>query len=375
MDPANALLPQVARRVDSAAEPRRYTSWHFVATMIILLAFGGLQGCTTLEDPRVGEIESESAGVISSSRTCYQGEWGSEEAYLARPQTQRIYEDPVQRQRAQERYKIWRERFDCRWIKYPVDDLSIDGFIVKPTGTPPEGGWPVIIYNHGGNADIGEVRFQYIAMRLFPLVDDGFIVMGSQYRGTRIGGVANPDRLRDEYGGADVRDVLSLIDIAEKLPEANAQLLGMWGTSRGGIMAFLSARGNDRIGSMVVESAPTDLRLGLENRPDMAEVFGTWIPEFNERPDEVLEDRSVMYWLDELDSTMPILIVHGAEDGRVSPVHATNFSEALEARGRPHKLVIYEGDAHGIRIHHREFIQEIRAWFRASLMPGSNDTG
>jgi len=342
---------------------------------MVLLAITGLHGCVTTNDGNVGEPDSESAGPITWSRTCYQGEWGSEEAYLARPQTQRIYADPVQRERAQERYRIWRERYDCSWIKYPVDDLTVDGFIVKPTGIPPDGGWPVIIYNHGGNADIGEVRFQYIAMRLFPLVDEGFIVMGSQYRGTQIGGEANPDRLRDEYGGADVHDVLSLIDIAERLPEANAQLVGMWGTSRGGIMAFLSARGSDRIGAMVVESAPTDLLLGLENRPDMAKVFGTWIPGFHERPDEVLEDRSVLYWFNELDPAMPILIIHGAEDGRVSPVHATKLAEALAASGRPHKLVIYEGDAHGIRVHHRELIQEIREWFRASLTHHNNDTG
>lgn len=341
---------------------------HFSIATALLVT--GLAGCiqTQVPDTAIGVDD-----LVAESQSCYQGEWGSEAAYLARPQTQRIYEDPVQRERAQERYKIWRERFDCQWIEYPVDDLSIDGFMVKPVGIPPEGGWPVIIFNHGGNADIGEVRFPYIAMRLFPLVDDGFIVMGSQYRGTRIGGIPNPDRLRDEFGGADVRDVLSLISIAEKMPEADAARVGMWGISRGGMMAFLAARGDDRIGAMVVEATPTDLLLGLENRPDMATVFETWIPGFQENPDAVLKDRSVMYWLDELKPTMPILIIHGAEDGRVDPIQATNLAEALEVLGRPHKLVIYEDDAHGIRIHHREFIQEIREWFGASMKPHDNE--
>lgn len=336
---------------------------------LALMAFAfspGLPAGKTWEGP---------GGPITQSRTCYQGEWGSEEAYLARPQTERAYQDPVQRERAQERYRIWRERYDCRWIEYPVDDLSIDGFIIKPTGTPPEGGWPVIIYNHGGNADIGAVRFPYLAMRLFPLVDAGFIVLGSQYRGTRIGETANPDRLRDEFGGADVRDVLALINISEQIPEADAERVGMWGTSRGGMMAFLAARGDDRLGAMVVESTPTDLLLALEHRPDMAEVFQTWIPGFQQDPEGVLEDRSVMNWLDELDPGMPILIIHGAKDGRVDPVHATRLAEALKALGRPHKLIVYEGDAHGIRIHHREMIQEITEWFRDSLKPPNASVG
>ncbi|MEL7298270.1 MAG: alpha/beta fold hydrolase [Pseudomonadota bacterium] len=338
--------------------------WRFRVIPTAILVFAAVLGCGQV--PALSLEDSASVVVpprIASERTCYTGEWGTEAAYLARPQTQKLYADPSQRERAVRRYQFWRDHFDCRWIRYSVDDLMVDGFIVTPNSTPPEGGWPVIIFNHGGNADIGQVRFQYIAMRLFPLVDAGFMVMGSQYRGTRIGDSPNPDRLRDEYGGADVNDILALLDIATSRPEADSARIGMWGTSRGGMMSLLAARRDSRIDSLVVEATPTDLKMGLQQRPDMARVFSTWIPGFERDPDSALESRSVMYWIDELDPDLPVLIIHGSDDGRVDPVHAKQFATALAERNHPHKLIIYEGDKHGIRKHHREMIREISDWF------------
>ena len=315
-----------------------------------------------------GDLLEDETNRIVKSETCYQGEWGSEAAYLARPQTKKAYEDAAQRERAKQRYAIWRERYDCRWIKYPVDDLLVDGFIVVPTGTPPENGWPVVIFNHGGNADIGEVRFQYIAMRLSPLVDAGFAVMGSQYRGTRVSGVENPDRLRDEFGGADVADVLSLIDIAEDLSAIDQDNIGMWGTRRGGMMAFLAARQDDRISALVAEATPVDLIELRERRPDMEQVYKTWIPDYETNPDYALEERSVIYWADELPESTSILILHGSEDQRVDPNQAARLARTLATLRRDFKMVLYEGDAHGIRKNHRAMITEIPAWFARSLM-------
>ena len=322
--------------------------WRVFSAVVILLA--ATTSCGQVPKAPSASSRSHIAPTsISSENTCYADEWGSTAAYLARPQTQKLYTDPAQRERAVRRYQYWRDRFDCRWIRYAGDDLMVDGFIVRPYTAPPAGGWPVNNINNGCIADIGQVRFPYIAMRLFPLVDAGFVVMGSQYRGTRIGDSPNPDRLRDEYGGADVNDVLALIELAEAIPEADSDSVGMWGISRGGMMSLIAARRDFRIDALVVEATPTDLMLGLEQRPAMSRVFSTWIPDFDNNPVTALESRSVMYWLDDLEADLPILILHGAEDGRVDPVHAEQFAAALAERDHPHKLIIFEGDKHGIR--------------------------
>lgn len=328
--------------------------------MTSVLAVSAIAGAA--EDP-VDAVQSH----IADSCICYEGEWGSEAAYLARPATQKVYEDPVQRERARERYRIWRERYDCRWITYPVDDLQIRGFLVKPTGEPPPEGWPVVIFNHGGNADIGQIRFQYIAARLFPLVDAGFVVMGSQYRGTRIGDTPNPDRLRDEFGGADVDDVRALVSIAESLPYADADRIGMWGMSRGGMMTLVAARGSERFDALVLEATPTDMIRALEERPEMERVFREWVPGFDTDREAVLRERSAIHWMDALDRKMPILIIHGSEDRRVDVGHVRRLAEALEARGHPHELIINDGGGHGPGRFDRETIKRTKDWFLEQL--------
>lgn len=312
-------------------------------------------------------VPLESVG-ISAEQTCYQGEWGSMEAYLDRPVTLKLYENPVQRERAVQRYEFWRSNFDCRWFTYRVDGLDVQGFLVSPVGDPPTGGWPVVIFNHGGNADIGEIRFQYIAARLFPLVDEGFVVIGSQYRGTRIGDVENPDRLRDEFGGADVNDVRALLPIIRSLPYADSDRVGLWGISRGGMMNFLVARNSKEFKTMIVESTPTDMFKAIEHRPDMENVLRTWVPEYDRNKEAALKARSVVYWIDDLDPDMSMLILHGSEDGRVSALNALALAEGLQQRDRPYKLVIFENDGHGLRGHFAETTEQILAWLKQELV-------
>lgn len=326
---------------------------------------GWILPCLLLIAPLVAAAETSSH--IAREEICYTGEWASVDTYLARPATRALYEDPVQRERARERYEYWRENFDCRWITYLVDDLDIQGFVVKPAGKAPQGGWPVVIFNHGGNADIGQVRFQYIAARLFPLVDQGMVVIGSQYRGTKVGDEVNPQRLRDEFGGADVNDVRALVSIARALPGADATRIGMWGISRGGMMSLLAARGSADFDALVIEAAPTDLLKALEERPDMETVFRTWIPGYEDNREQALRERSALHWIDELDSQMPVLILHGAEDQRVSAMHSMQLAEALQQRQRPYKLVIYDGSGHGLRERHQEVAEEIVRWFGEKL--------
>lgn len=309
------------------------------------------------------EVESHIAGQSS----CYTGEWGSEEAYLARPMTKKAYEDPVQLGRAKARYQFWRDNFDCQWITYPVDDLDIQGFLVTPVGEPPEGGWPVVIFNHGGNADIGEVRFQYIAARLFPLVADGFVVLGSQYRGTKIADTPNPDRLRDEFGGADVNDVRALVSIAENLNFADASRIGMWGMSRGGMMTFIAARNSSDFDALVVEGTPVDEFKSLERLPFLDDVFRTWVPGYEEDRENVVRARSAIFWLEDLSKDMPILILHGTHDKRVRADQALALASRLQELEHPYKLVMFEGGGHGLNAHHAEMIREVRDWFAKKL--------
>jgi dipeptidyl aminopeptidase/acylaminoacyl peptidase len=311
---------------------------------------------------RADETEIPAAS-IASERSCFEGNFATLPDYLQSLRNDRQIPE------AQARYQYWTSQFDCRLFTYEVDGLEVHGFYSKPK-TDPGRRLPVVIYNHGGNADNGWVRPQFIFGKMFPVAIRGFVVIGSQYRGSSQPGKPNPDRLKDEFGGKDVRDVLALVSIAEKLPFADSSRIGLWGDSRGAMMSFLAARRSSRFSAIAVTGSPTDLVQGARVRPEMNKVFQTWIPEFSRDPDRALRERSVIHWADTLPASLPILILHGARDERVHVESALHFALRLSELERPYQLVIFENGSHALRENEQEASAMIQDWFLEKLSAG-----
>jgi dipeptidyl aminopeptidase/acylaminoacyl peptidase len=62
-----------------------------------------------------------------------------------------------------------------------------------------------------------------------------------------------------------------------------------------------------------------------------------------------------------------MLILHGTADWRVDPREAFDVAEALQARGRPYALHIFEGDVHGLTWNWRERDRLVIEWFRKHM--------
>ena len=65
---------------------------------------------------------------------------------------------------------------------------------------------------------------------------------------------------REEFGGADVRDVLAVTRIGQALPYVDPRRVFALGYSRGGMMALLAARKGAPHLAIATVGAPTDLR-------------------------------------------------------------------------------------------------------------------
>ena len=90
-------------------------------------------------------------------------------------------------------------------IQYLSDGLRVTGMLAVPRGP---GKYPCIILNRGGNLEFGAWTHASFAGFVGPLVDAGYVVIASQYRGNA-GGEG-----KEEFGGADVDDVLNLIPLS-----------------------------------------------------------------------------------------------------------------------------------------------------------------
>ena len=135
----------------------------------------------------------------------------------------------------------------------------MNGFLGRPRGDGPH---PAIIYNLGGHEEYGVLE----GWEIVPAVEAGFVAVASQYRGNAGSEGA------EEFGGADVNDVVSLIPLLKQLPYVDPQRIGMMGHSRGGMMTYLSLKqetlaGAHDIQAAVVVGGVADLFRLVEDQP------------------------------------------------------------------------------------------------------------
>ncbi len=257
-------------------------------------------------------------------------------------------------------FEQFKHTLNCYTFEYEVDEHWVKGFLIQPKNI--EKNLPVLIYNRGGNGNYGGVVFGSMMHNLFPIASEGFVIIGSQYRGTH----TRTDVL-DEFGGADVRDVLALLEIIPAIESADANRIGMWGASRGGMQTHLTVKQASNIKAIATVAGNTDLQKGLTYRPEMEKVYQKRIPNYFENKQAELEKRSVLIWVDKLSPNIPILLLHGTNDMRVSVNHSIDFAAALSKHDIPHKLVLYPNDNHGLTENKNKANREIIDWFKTYL--------
>ncbi|WP_415837718.1 alpha/beta hydrolase family protein, partial [Shewanella livingstonensis] len=222
---------------------------------------------------------------------------------------------------------------------------------------------PVLVYNRGGNGNFGGVVFGSMMQNLFPIANEGFVIIGSQYRGTF---TKNPSA-HDEFGGSDVNDVTALLDYIPSIEGADEQRIGMYGASRGGMQTHLALKKTSKIKAIATIAGTTDLLKELDFRPAMEKVYANRIPYYDKNKVAELERRSVLKWVSELSPNIPILLLHGENDKRVSAKNSIELASALTKNSIPHKLIIYPNDNHGLMQNKEKANKELVSWFREYL--------
>lgn len=239
-------------------------------------------------------------------------------------------------------------------ITYLSDGLKVKGYLAVPQG---DDKLPCVIFNRGGNREFGALTDERAASILGRLASWGYVAVASQYRGNA-GGEG-----REEFGGAEVRDVLSLIPLLEAQPRADASRIGIYGWSRGGMMTYLALARTDRFAAAVVGAGSADAFDGIRRRPEMEEhVYAELVPDYAQNKDEALRARSAVLWPETLDKSAPILLLHGSADWRVHPTEALRMASALYESRHPFRFVFFEGGDHGLTEHRGEVDRLIRDW-------------
>jgi dipeptidyl aminopeptidase/acylaminoacyl peptidase len=194
---------------------------------------------------------------------------------------------------------------DFFFITYQSDSLVVKGILVEPKKF---GKYPVVIFNRGGNRDFAQLNISTLIKYTSKLANQGYIIIGSNYRE------------KDEFGGAELNDVLNLTETAKYIEKADPNCIGMFGWSRGGIMTYLSLKESNKIKTAIVGNGITDLFDQIKDRPKMETgVIAKCVPNYWENKDVELKKRSAIYWTDKMNRNSSLLILTGTEDKRANP--------------------------------------------------------
>ncbi len=245
-------------------------------------------------------------------------------------------------------------------ITYLSDGLKIKGLLVKPKKQKKK--YPCIIYNRGGNRELGVLKIAHGVTILGQIAKEGYVVIASQYRGN--GGSEG----QEEFGGQDVNDVLILTDVLKEIEEADTAKIGMYGWSRGGMMTYIALTKTEDIKAAVVGGAVSDNFKSIKDRPKMESgVYSELIPNYAENKAVELEKRSAIKWVDKFPKNVPILMLHGNSDWRVKPEQSLHLALKFEENRIPYRLIMFEGGDHGISEHKKEVNKQVIEWFNKYL--------
>ncbi|KAB2338906.1 S9 family peptidase [Cytobacillus depressus] len=214
-------------------------------------------------------------------------------------------------------------------VTYLSGDLKIKGLLAEPK----DGGvYDGFLYLRGGIKSVGKVR----PGRIIQFASEGFIVFAPFYRGNQ-GGEGNED-----FAGEDRNDAFAGFQLLQSHPRVKD--VHIFGFSRGGVMALLTAIQFPETKSLVTWGGVSDMFLTYVERDDlrrmMKRVIGGTPTKFPER----YEYRTPLFQLEELE--VPTLIIHGEQDKNVSVEHAYRLEKRLKELNKKVESWYFEDFTH-----------------------------
>jgi acetyl esterase/lipase len=257
--------------------------------------------------------------------------------------------------------------------------------VYEPSGTPPAGGWPVVVAIHGG----GWWRFDkgMYGPKIAPLTRFGYEVVAVNYTLSATNSGSWPQNFED------VRASVQWVRANAATLHADPNRIASMGESAGGHLATLlgvypngpvnpegppsltksgaSGGVSARVQAVVDISGPSDLGRLATDRPKGAgywteQMIGT-VPQqdagrFAAASPALLVSRS--------DS--PMLIFHGAADQFVPVDQSRGLASALSAAGVPNRLILVPGVGHdprGLALGSQSLVQPIVKFLNTYLKP------
>ncbi|MEF2277122.1 alpha/beta fold hydrolase [Deinococcus sp. YIM 134068] len=240
-------------------------------------------------------------------------------------------------------------------VSYLSDGLRINALLTVPNGTPPAGGWPAVVFNHGYiPPNVYRTTERYVAYQ-DAFARAGFVTLKSDYRGH---GSSGGEALGGYYSPGYTTDVMNALASMKKDPRVNARRIGMWGHSMGGFLTLRAMVIDRSVKAGVIwagvvgnydqmmndwrSPVPASIpRRVLELRRRAVAKYGT--PRANPKFWNSLSANSYLR-----DLGGPLQLHIGTADEDVPVSFHTSLVSQLKAVGKPVQSFVYPGDNHDL---------------------------
>jgi dipeptidyl aminopeptidase/acylaminoacyl peptidase len=221
-----------------------------------------------------------------------------------------------------------------------ADGIEVPNQLFLPPGLKPGEKRPAIIFVHGGPSRQMLLGYHYMHFYHWAyginqwLANKGYVVMSVNYRsGIGYGNSFRRAPNTGQRGNAEYQDVLAGGKYLQTHPNVDANRIGIWGLSYGGVLTAQALARNSDIFKMGVDLAGVHL-------------WGSSVD-----PESVSFKSSAIGAIDGWKS--PVLLVHGDDDRNVAFQQTTGLVQLLRARNVEYELIVFPDDTHESMLHSR----------------------
>lgn len=239
------------------------------------------------------------------------------------------------------------------------DGRALEGVLTTPPAGVAKAPYKLLVHPHGGPHSRSALGTNF-TVEVFAAW--GYAVFQPNFRGSQGYGREFLDADRGDFGGGDMRDILSGIEhlVQERLVDPQRQFV--YGVSYGGYMTSWLVGHTKQFKAAAAQNAVTDLAMmwGLSDIQSWTE----W--EFGDKPwriPERMRGHSPLAFVGQIST--PTLILHSRDDRRCPLPMGLAFYRSLERQGVATQMVVYPNEGHGIRQpkHREDVLRRVLAWF------------
>ncbi|MFZ4413138.1 MAG: prolyl oligopeptidase family serine peptidase [Bacteroidales bacterium] len=235
-----------------------------------------------------------------------------------------------------------------RWIKTTSNE-NMQEWIIYPPNFDSTKTYPTLLYCEGGPQSTVS-QFWSFRWNFQMMAANGYIIVAPNRHGLPGFGQKWNEQISGDYGGQNMKDYLSAIDEACKLPYVNKDKLGCVGASYGGFSVYwLAGNHNKRFKAFIAHDGMFNLEAQYLETEEMWFVNWDLGGPYWDKNNKIAQKsyaNSPHRFVDKWDT--PILCIHGELDYRILASQGMQAFNAAKLRGIPAELLIFPDENHWV---------------------------